>query len=400
MTKYLRHLVYFAGFLLSFHLALPAYVNSSFLEYFLGPNSADRAVGLIFMAASVLSLIGLATVDKPIRRFGLRQSTLGFSVITIAIGLLLSLTNNPLIAIVLFILFYAGGIILKFLLDIYLEDLSDNTDTGKIRGLFLTLTNLAWLFSPLLASWLIQEINFGRIYMAAALIILPFIYLIIGPLRKVVEPKYEHASLVDGLKLLWCLPANTVEGRHGICKTSVRNSLLLSFTLNLFYAFMVIYVPLYLTKTMHLAWQDLGIIFTFMLLPFPLFQYFFGWLADKYFGEKEIMSIGLVIMAITTAAMAFINTPSILIWSALLFVNRIGACALEAMTESYFFKHIDSHNINTIGFFRNTGPLAYIVAPIIATIIFTFASYQLLFITVALICLYALRYSLTLVDTK
>lgn len=388
----MRHLVYFAGFLLSFHLALPAYVNSSFLEGFFDPAHGEQIIGLIFMAASALSLIGLATADKPIRRFGLRRSTLGFSFITIALGLLLSLATNPLIAIILFVLFYAGGIVLKFLLDIYLEDLSDDTDTGKIRGLFLTLTNLAWLFSPLLASWLIQEINFGRIYVAAALIILPFIYLIVGPLRKVVEPKYEHASLIDGLKLLWC--------RHGICKTSVRNSLLLSFTLNLFYAFMVIYVPLYLTKTMHLAWQDLGIIFTFMLLPFPLFQYFFGWLADKFIGEKEIMSIGLVVMAITTAMMAFINTPSILVWSALLFVNRIGACALEAMTESYFFKHIDAHNINTIGFFRNMGPLSYIIAPIMATIIFSFASYQLLFIAVAFICLYALRYSLTLLDTK
>ncbi len=392
MTKHLRHLVYLAGFIISLHLALPAYVSSSFLAATIGFGNTEQIVSLVFVIASIVALLSIALADRPIRRFGLRRTTLGLSVITAICGLLLAFINNPLVAVVLFILFYTGGIVIKFLLDIYLEDLSVNNITGQIRGLFLTTTNVAWLFAPLMASRLIDEIYFERIYLAAALLLLPFIYFIALPLKNVIEPKYEHVNLTDGLKLLWC--------RDGLCPGPVRHVLMLNFTLNLFYAFMVIYLPLYLTSIRGLSWQDIGIVFTFMLLPFTLFQYFFGWLADKYFGEKEIMSLGLVIMAVTTGAMAFIGTSSLIVWSIILFINRTGACALEAMSESYFFKQVSAKNINTISFFRNVGPLSFILMPILASIILTLSSYSLLFIVIALLCLHALRYSLTLVDTK
>ncbi len=262
MTKNLRTIVYLAGFIISLHLALPAYVSSSFLASVIGQNGADKLVGLIFMAASAVALLGIGLAGRPLRRFGLKRTTINLSLLTAGAGLILALATagRPGLAIIFFIAFYAGGIVLKFLLDIYLEDLSTNQATGQIRGLFLTLTNLAWLFVPLLVSHLINEIYFERIFILAAAMLVPFVCLIVWPLKNIAEPKYEPASLTAGLKLL--------RGR-----SLIRQVLMLNFTLNLFYAFMVIYLPLYLTVVLGLAWQDLGIIFTFMLLPFPLFQY-------------------------------------------------------------------------------------------------------------------------------
>ena len=235
MVKHLRHLVYAAGFLISFHLALPAYVSSSFLAAVTSSLNHSRLVGGIFFLAAAAALGGIATIDRPIKRFGLRATTVSLSAAVALLGLALWLSTNPWLSVILFIAFYASGLVIKFLLDIYLEDLSTNGATGRIRGLFLTLTNLAWLASPIIASRLINEIYFERVYLLAAAILLPFIYLIALPLKHIPEPQYAHHSFFTSLKLL-----------SGRGELAIKQSIWLSLILDLFYAFMVIYLPLYL----------------------------------------------------------------------------------------------------------------------------------------------------------
>ena len=67
--------------------------------------------------------------------------------------------------------------------------------------------------------------------------------------------------------------------------TSVKNRLT--------YAWMVIYTPLHMLD-LGFTWEEIGQIFTIMLIPFVLVEYPAGWLADKYIGETEMMSADLI----------------------------------------------------------------------------------------------------------
>lgn len=106
-----------------------------------------------------------------------------------------------------------------------------------------------------------------------------------------------------------------------------------------------------------------------MLLPFALFQYPLGQYADKI-GERKMMMLGFFIISLSTITLFFITEHSIWIWAFLLFGTRVGAATVEVMSDAYFFKHINKENDEFIGVYRNTGPMAYILAPLIASGLF------------------------------
>lgn len=172
-----------------------------------------------------------------------------------------------------------------------------------------------------------------------------------------------------------------------------------NFLLQFFYAWMVIYTPIYLHTYIGFDWQAIGIIFTIMLFPFAILEAPLGQLADERFGEKEMLTAGFIITAITTALLAFIPNADFWLWAAGLLATRIGASAIEIMNETYFFKKNGENHPDILSLFRMTRPMAYIIAPLIATFLLQFLSYQYLFIVLGGIMLLGLRYSLTLRDT-
>jgi hypothetical protein len=72
------------------------------------------------------------------------------------------------------------------------------------------------------------------------------------------------------------------------------------------------------------------------------------------------------------------------------------------MAEVYFFKQIDGHNASYIGSFRRTRPMAFIVAPLLATALLQFKAVDMggLFILLGLIMLIALYFPIGLKDTR
>ena len=138
------------------------------------------------------------------------------------------------------------------------------------------------------------------------------------------------------------------------------------------------------------------------MLPFVLFAIPLGKLADKKYGEKEIMIVGFIVTAAATIAISFITTSTWWIWALILFGTRVGASAVQVMTESYFFKHVENDNEVAVSIFRDANPLAYITAPLVATLILVNfkVPLQYLFIILGIIVLCGVRYALTLRDTK
>lgn len=376
--------VYVSSFLFAFHAALLAYIESSFLGTFLD----DTLVGTVFALGSIASIAGLTAMPSLLNKYG--NYRIIFSLIfveIISLAILASVKGPILFLVSVFIVHLSIFPIALFSMDIFLESNTKNETTGKIRGVYLTTQNAAWLAPPLIAGLILTNGDYWKIFASAGVILFPVLVIIFEKFNDFRDPPYAHIPLLSTIKEIW--------QRKDIYRIFMSN-LLLSF----FFSWMVIYTPLYLHKYMGMAWGDIGIIFTIMLVPFVLFGIPSGSLSDTRFGEKEMLSFGFLLMAMTTGLLTFITSQSVLLWAALLFLTRIGATLVQTMNESYFFKQINASDAAIISVFRYTHPLGYLLGPLAASALLAFIDFRFMFLILGIIVLYGLRYSLTIKDTK
>ena len=162
---------------------------------------------------------------------------------------------------------------------------------------------------------------------------------------------------------------------------------------------MIIYTPLRLLE-LGFSWADMGKMFTFMLIPFIIIEYPVGYLADKRFEEKNILPFALLIISLSTGAMTFLDSKSLIIWAAVLFCTRIGASLMEVLRDSYFYKRIDCEDVDIIDFFRNVTPLSYIIGAIIAMPVVYFFQIKAIFIIIGVVALTGIPVSLSLASSR
>lgn len=365
------------------HMALLAYINSSFLSQFIG----EKFVGFVFIAGAVLSMILLERVSDFLNRVGNFNATIIFLFLEIASLLGLAFFKTGWLVIPIFVFQYALLVLLGFNFDVFVEHFSSDKITGGIRGAFMAIMSGAWVISPIIVGAILSDSDFWKIYFISALVTIPVLAIIYFNLRDIKEVRYEHPPFWKTLRKV----------RQNV---NVYRITIVGLFLNLFFAWMVIYVPIYLNQHIGFSWDKIGIILTIALLPYMLFEFPLGKLADHWYGEKEFLTIGFLIMAGATGAMTFITSSSIVVWIVVLFLTRVGGSFAEIMSESYFFKQIDSGDINIISFFRNNRPVAYIMTPIIAMPVLYFFPYQYVFLALAVLMLFGVYYSLTLKDTK
>ncbi|MBI5134185.1 MAG: MFS transporter [Candidatus Taylorbacteria bacterium] len=377
-----RRLMYAIGFVFNLSYAIPTYVSSTFLASFAG----DKLVGIVYTASSILAIAAFIEMPGLLRKIGNFRATMGLLFISILSLAGLAVSKGALAVIAAFILNFVSIALLNYSFDIFLENFSTNSKTGRIRGSFLTFANLAWLVSPLLASRILGDGLYQNLYAAAGLLLIPVMGLVFFGLGPIKEPDYKRTPFWKSLGEIWL-------------DRDIKGILLIQFLLQFFYAWMVIYMPIYLHETIGFGWPAIGIIFTVMLLPFVLIELPLGYLADKKLGEKELLTAGFGIMAVTTALTAFVTGQNMWVWAAILFMTRVGAATVEVMADTYFFKKIDASKTHIISFSRMSRPLAYIISPVIATILFLAFDMKGLFIFLGFLMLYGLRYTLALKDT-
>jgi MFS family permease len=138
----------------------------------------------------------------------------------------------------------------------------------------------------------------------------------------------------------------------------------------------------------------------FAQMAYVLTEYPIGIIADRYIGEKEMMGLGFMTIAISTAWIAFVTVPSVVVWSVIMFITRVGASLVEVTTESYFFKQTRSSDAQIISFFRITRPLAYTIGATIASLALLYLPFNLLFIVIAFLMIPAMLVTLNITDTK
>lgn len=354
----------------------------------------ESLVGLLYSLGSLFALIIVFLLPKIFKySFPVKYVLASAAFIsTVAFAGLIFAPKLAPFAIVFFVLYLIANTCIFYLADIVITHYSNPENTGTMRGVYLTMMNIAWVIMPFISGSLVQETGRYLTVYAIAGVLITLAGVLALFFFESFTPHTSHHH----------------ERPHMNLKTFFQNrDLRMIFNTNMilqtFYVVMVIYTPLYLSQNIGLSWSEIGIIFTVMLTAFIIFEYPLGYIADHYLGEKEILTLGLLIMAGATLGMALMPTGiSWLWWMLLMFGTRVGASMTEVMNETYFFKHVTADDVSYMSYYRNTRPLAYIIAPIIVS--FLIGAFHLdnrhIFIALAVTVALGLVWSLRLKDTK
>lgn len=381
-ARSLLRTTYIAGFLFSFQVALTIYVNSSFLA----TKIPESMIGGLYTASAILSIIGLFVVPRLVASLGTKP-VLGFLTFANIANLLVLIYSNNILAIAsCFVLFFSFNTLYYFGFDILIESWTHPAEEGRVRGTYLTALNIGFMAAPLIGGYIVDRLSFGSLYGVALFLALPLSYLLLVRLPNIKTP---HRSKIRFFTLV----------KRFMSNRNLRSVFGVNFILQFFYAWMVIYTPIYLHEQIGISWDTLGLMFTLMLSAFVLFQYTTGKIADRFRCEKWLMVLGLAIMG--TATLFITRAPLLTFWglASILFVTRIGASIVEVVTESYFFRHVHPDDAGSIGFFRNTYPFAYIIAPIIASVALGIIPMWYLFIILGIICFLGIILALRITKT-
>lgn len=376
--------IFVSVFFLSVHYGVILYVHSSFLSDFFELNT----VSFLLLLGAIGSVAFFLFAPKLIKSLG-KHAFLYFSLILVlASSSFMALATTALTVAISSIIYSCLIPMTYYCLDIFLEELSQDKKTGEIRGIYLTVISLGVAMGPFILSFLATIwYGFQPVYIAAALLLIPPIFLAIFSLKSK-TPK-THGSYHHSLRLpfgAWWRTRN------------IRSVTLARLMLESFYGLMIIYTPIYLFRVLHFEWSELGIIFTVMLLPFILFDWLGGELADRFWGEKELMSVGFLITGFALLVMPFIG-KMFWVWMLVLFISRVGASLVETMTETYFFKNVKAEETGLLSIFRLTRPAGVILGIVIGILTFNLLSFEIMFFVLAVIVFLGLRESFSLKDT-
>ncbi len=379
-------ILYLAGFILSIATNVTAYINSSFLETYV----KLEYVGLFFVASNIVTFFGMLYFPYVIKKLNnLLSSKLMMLINIIATGFLV-FVNSPFWIFSFFVLMWVSANLLWINMDIFVESFTNNENTGRVRAIFFTTMNLGWIVSPTIATNLVLDNNNYRFIYLVSVVFMMIFYLLINRYKKIlnrIDIIYQKIKIKQIIKIFWQ-------------DKNLRGLYFSSFFLNLFFGLVVVYIPIYLHNEIGFSWLTLGSIFSIMLIPFILIEIPAGYLADRYWGEIEMMNAGFIILTLSLFSFYLISTPSFALWAMVLFFSRVGAALIEAMRESRFFKIVDVENVSHINFLRTSYPLGYLVAAGLGAIIVSFYSVNHIFLALAIIFLASFYFVNIIKDSK
>lgn len=366
--------LYLALFLFSLTIALPLYVNSSFLATFV----PEKLIGFLYAAEAAFSFFVIFHFPRILRKLGNWRAVLLLVVLQGSALVALAFWKTALVIIPAFIAAQVFGSLILFNFDVFFEAFSKDKQTGEIRGIMLTVINVAILLGPLTAGVILSDGDYFRVYLVAAALLIP-VFLILGArLKKFEDPQYKKISYLLTLKKI-------IFAAHP--EDDIRHALIANLFMRFFFSWMVIYLPLYLHASLGFDWKEIGIMFTVMLLPFVLFEALIGKIVDAKRNERGVLIAGFLIAAFFTAMLPFIATHTVLLWALLLFGTRVGMSFVEVASESYFFKHISARDTDALSLFRNARPIAYLAGAASASLFLFAVPLRYLFLILALFML-------------
>lgn len=380
-TKQLK-LLYLVAFFFGSGNALVTYINSSFLKGFID----EGHVGYVYSISYFITIIFLYYFVLFVKKLGKKYSLVLLLFIKIILLINLAYTEVQIVALVTFVLFMITGWLTLTNFNILVESFTKDEVTGQVKAYQYVLENLGWVLLPTASGFIAGYFGFSYVFLLAAVIYFAMILMVLFWVKK---ENYEFRPQMS-IKELYL----TIKER--------KNILVVFFSmvmLNLFFSTMVIYTPIYLLG-LGLEWTQIGLIISVTLLPYVLFQFPAGYLADRVLGEKEMLILGFMILSISTVAIFFVNSVSVLVWMLVLFITRIGASLIQINSDAYFYKKISARQINLIDFYHNARPVGYFVGPLLASLLLMFVDLRFIFLILGIVLLGGVFIVLPLRDTK
>jgi MFS family permease len=372
------------AFFLALAGALPIYVQSSFLGNYFGIS----AVTWFFVIANFISILSILIFPKMIKKLGNYLSTGLISFLFLGSLAGLGVSTNTILIFLFFIFMQIAFNLIWINMDIFVESFSSDSTTGRTRTIYFTVINLAWILSPNLSAWLINLNGYSMVYLAAALLITPFLLIFLLKGKRIKNPNfYSNVNIGKTIRKMY-------KNRN------LRGIFWLSMLLNFFFNATTIFMPIYLNRVIGFSWTELGLMFSIMLIPFVLIEIPAGIIADKYLGEKEMFYLGYLIVIVCLGIIFFNNSHNFWFWTALLFASRVGAALIEAMRETYFFKLVDAKDIDKINVYRTTIPLGYLLGSLLSLVIIAYLPISYVFLATGIFLCSAFPFLFMIQDTK
>ncbi len=369
LTNIYTKILYTAYFFFSWAIGFTVYSNSTVMENIAGRNS----VGIIYGLAAATSLI-LSTWVIPgvIKSIGNRKTT-GLAILLQIVSILgIGLINTPVLFGISFMLFLASQILISFNFDIFFEHNTSKENGAKARGAVVALQHVGRMLGPMIAALITIKMGIKAPYAVSLILIAVTGLLLYFATIQFKDKAYPPSSVFKSLKTIRERPA-------------IRKSLTSVLLLQIFYALMVTFTPIYLADAIGIGEEGLGLIFTVMLTPFVILGYPIGKHIDSGASGRRMARYGLFIMAITTFLIPFIATNSLIIWGGVLLLSRIGAVILETAGEGIFFKSINEEETELLGIMRDMAPIGYFIASAISVITLIFGDIKHIFYVVGII---------------
>ncbi len=365
---------------------IPLYATSSYLSHYINSGS----ISLIFMLGSVATLIFAIHFTAYLHRYHTYRFISLVLITEILSMFAFAFSSNIIIISIFFVIHLCLSAIIYSILSIFLEMMTPHTEMGIARGLFSMIIGICLIVSPLIGSVLITFTGYRTMFIVSALILLPFIFLLKKYFANMKEPTYRGLNTFKITRVAWR-------------NKNLRGIMVGIFLVNVFYSIMIIYLPLYLTDIGVSLSSYLSFIVPISLIPFILLPYEIGFLADKKWGEKEMLIFGLIVLSIATLSMAIITSTSIFVWIVVLLIARIGAVFVDTMTATYFYKKIKAEDASLVMISSSIIPaLSMVIVGFLGTILFPILSTHpgVIFILLGTMSLLGVSYILPIKDTR
>jgi MFS family permease len=372
--------VFFASFLFFAHLSVVMYINSTVLSSLVGTTSTT--VLYVLGAAGAIAL--LFALPHIVERFGLVKTTVTICALLTLSLFILGVTSAAATFIAVFVIYTAMCGTVWYCNDLFVAHYAHSQTMGHTRGSYLTINNAAIAIMPIVTGFIIAHHGFHAVYIVGGLLLCVSTTIIAISQRNFIDRPYTSTTISEAWQAIKQAP-------------SLRRVASINFILQFFYVWMTLFTPLYLYAVLHFNWQQIGLAFTIMLIPFVILQYPIGRWADRI-GEKKLLIVGFSIAAASTLYFSLLHSHSIVPYIIALFFSRVGICMVEVLAETYFFKQITDRDEGIVSVYRMMYPLAYIIAPLLGWLLISNGSYATLFLTLGLILVIGALYTERLVE--
>lgn len=203
---------------------------------------------------------------------------------------------------------------------IIVRDSGKPKELSKNEGIIYTALNFSFVLGPIIAGYLALKYGFSAVFVFAAF--MTFLSLMIFRAFRIKDP-HKRKRTDRPLKTFF----NFFKDRER------RISYLVSGGISTWWAFIYIYMPIYLIEKTGSA-ELVGIFLGAICVPLVLTEYMFGRLANKK-GFRKFFFLGYLVVGTLSITSFFISNIYLIL--GLMIIASFGMAMLEPTTEAYFF---------------------------------------------------------------